>query len=290
MRHWTALLVLLPASVALADKPSPEIGGLLSAPLWDAVPTGLAAAALGLGPLDSPNAGDDTFVKIRAGGMFVFADGEITSGDEIGGSTNVLDLEDTLGQDTDDFSPIGSVTVAIPVIDLSIELGYIGSYSFDGSTTESISFNDEEFTGTIDSKEDLSIFELNVLYELAEVKFVTLFVGLGARVIDAEAEITGDVSGTTRTEKESLILPIPVGVIGANLDLGRNVSIRGQLAGLYAGDFGTVVDAKAEIGYDFNRFFGLFAGYRFMNVTSEEFDLEIDATIQGVYAGAEVRF
>lgn len=247
--------------------------------------------ALGLQPgLDSPNAGDDTFVKIRVGGMFVTADGEITSGDEVGGSTNVLDLEDTLGQDTDDFSPIGSVTVAIPVVDLSIELGYVGSYTFDGTTMQSISFDDEEYSGTIESSEDLSFYELNVLYELAEVKFVTLFVGLGARVVDAEAEITGEVSGMVQTEKEDLILPIPVGVVGANLDLGNNLAVRGQLAGLYAGDYGTVIDAEAEIGYDFNRFFGLFVGYRFMNVTSEEFDLEVDATMHGVYAGAEVRF
>lgn len=278
-----SLLAALPIHSASADGAPKEPRGLLSAP---SALEALAPAQL----LDSPNAGDDTFVKIRAGGMFVMADGEVTSGDIVGGATNVLDLEDTLGQDTDDFSPIGSLTVAIPVIDLSIEAGFVGDYTFDGTTTQSISFNDEEFSGTITSEEQLTIYELNVLYELAEVKFVTLYLGLGARVIDAEAEITGEVSGMMQTEREDLILPIPVGVVGANLDLGANFAIRGQLAGLYAGDYGTVIDAEAEIGYDFNRFFGLFVGYRFMNVTSEEFDLEVDATLQGIFAGAEVRF
>ncbi|RNC80922.1 MAG: hypothetical protein ED559_03740 [Phycisphaera sp.] len=286
MRRLTALLMTLPASLACADENDRE--GLLGSPSWDA-PSALVAGALS-GPLDSPNAGDDTFVKIRAGGMFVFADGEITSGDIIGGSTNVLDLEDTLNQDTDEFSPIGSVTVAIPIIDLLIELGYVGTYEFEGTTTNSVSFDDQEFTGTVDSSEELSIFELNVLYELAELKFVTLYLGGGARVIDADAEISGMVSGTQTTESEDLFLPIPVAAVGANIDLGKHFAIRGQFAGLYLGDFGQVYDAKAELGYDINRFFGLFVGYRVMNVQSEEFDLEVDATLQGVYMGGEVRF
>ena len=78
--------------------------------------------------------------------------------------------------------------------------------------------------------------------------------------------------------------------VGANLDLGSNIAIRGKLAGLYLGDYGSVIDASAEFGYDFNRFFGVFVGYRLMAVESDEFDLEIDATLQGIYAGAEVRF
>jgi len=284
MNRWPALLIALTATAAHAD----DRQGLLSASSSSA--SSALSKILAAGPLDSPNAGDDTFVKIRAGGMFVFGEGEITSGPEVGGSTNVLDLEDTLGQDTDDFSPIGSITVAIPVIDISIELGYVGSYTFDGTTTDSISFDGEEYTGTITSSEDLSIFELNTMYELAEVKFVTVYVGTGIRLIDAEAEITGDVMGSTETNSESLLLPIPVAAVGASFDLGYNIAIRGQVAGMYFGNIGTVIDARAEVGYVFNRFFGLFAGYRFMNVTSDEFDLEVDATLQGIYAGAEVRF
>lgn len=285
MNRWPTLLLALTATAAHAD----DRQGLLSSPATNST-NPLSAILTATGPLDSPNAGDDTFVKIRAGGMFVFGEGEITSGPEIGGSTNVLDLEDTLGQDTDDFSPIGSVAVAIPVIDLLIELGYVGSYTFEGTTTDSISFDGEEYTGTISSSEDLSIFELNVLYELAEVKFVTIYIGTGIRLLDVEAEITGDVMGTTETNSEDLLLPIPVAAVGASFDLGYNIAIRGQVAGMYFGNIGTVIDARAEVGYDFNRFFGLFAGYRFMNVTSDEFDLEVDATLQGVYAGAEVRF
>lgn len=284
MKRWPALLILAPACTTLAD----DRQGLLGSPTWEEQFPSLAS--LTAGPLDSPNAGDDTFVKIRAGGMFVTADGEITVGDMIGGATNVLDFEDTLGQDTDDFSPIGSITVAIPIIDLSIELGYMGNYKFDGSTTNTVSFDDQEFSGTIDSYEDLTMYELNVLYELAELKYITIYVGGGARVIDAEASITGDVMGSTTTETEEAIIPIPVGSIGANFDLGRNIAIRGNLSGMYFGDYGTVIDAKAELGYDFHRLFGVFIGYRFMNVESTEFDVEVDATMQGLYGGGEVRF
>jgi hypothetical protein len=284
MKRWPALLLLAPACTAFAD----DRQGILSSPTWaEQIPSLVSKA---LGPLDSPNAGDDTFVKIRAGGMFAFADGEITVGDMVGGATNVLDFEDTLGQDTDDFSPIGSITIAIPIIDLSIEFGYMGSYEFAGTTTNTVSFDDQEFSGTIDSSEDLTMYELNVLYELAEIKFVTIYVGGGARVIDAEAIITGDVMGTTTTETQDAIIPIPVGSVGANFDLGRNIAIRGNLAGMYFGDYGTVIDAKAEIGYDFHRMFGVFVGYRFMNFESTEFDVEVDATMQGLYAGAELRF
>lgn len=286
MKRWPALLMTIPAAVAFADESDRQ--GLLSAPVAS-VSTSLTKM-LAAGPLDSPNAGDDTFVKIRAGGMYLQIDGEITSGPEIGGSTNVLDLEDTLGQDTEDFSPIGSVAVAIPVIDLLIELGYLGSYTFDGSTTDSISFDGEEYSGTVTSSEDISIFELNVLYELAEVKFVTIFIGGGVRLVDVQAEITGDVMGSTQTDSEELFLPVPVLSVGAHLDLGYNISIRGQASGLYLGDVGTIFDLEAELGYDFNRFVGIYAGYRFVSIESTEFDLEVDASLQGIYAGAEVRF
>ena len=277
-------LAFATASIASAD----DRPGLLSAPGPLLAPT--LSSTLAIGPLSSPNVGDNTFVKIRAGGWYVMGEGTIKVGDQAGSAIAILDFEDTLGQDTDDISAIGSVAVAIPGIDLLVELGFLGNYTFEGSTTETISFNGDEFSGTTTSSEELLIYELNMLYELAEIKYVKLYAGLGVRAVDGTATVTGDVGGVLTTREESAFIPVPVAVAGARLDLGPHFVISGRLGGMYFGDYGSVLDGQLELGYDFFRNFGVFVGYRVMHLESDAFDLEINATLQGPYAGAELRF
>jgi len=286
MNRLMAALVLstMTSTAAADDRP-----GLLSAP-GPLVAPSLTNSMLGIGLFDSPNVGDNTFVKIRAGGWYVSANGTVKVGNQAGSAISILDFEDTLGQDTDDISAIGSVAVAIPGIDLLVELGFLGDFKFDGSTTNTISFNGDEFSGTTTSSEELRIYELNLLYELAEIKYVKIYVGTGARAVDGTATVTGDVGGIMTTREESAFIPVPVAVAGARLDLGPHLVISGRVGGMYYGDYGSVIDGQLELGYDFFRNFGVFVGYRVMHLESDAFDLEIDATLQGPYAGAELRF
>ncbi|MEO1585354.1 MAG: hypothetical protein AAFR96_12395 [Planctomycetota bacterium] len=240
--------------------------------------------------LGSPSVADDTFVKVRGGGWILFQSGSVVVGDDSGGgATTVLDLRDTLNQDESDVSPIGSVAVAIPAIDIIIEAGFLGSYRYDGTTTESISFDGTTYTGTVATETNYSIYELNALYELAEVSIFKIHLGGGVRLFDVEAEIAGTVGGAPDSENESLFLPIPVAAVGARADLGPNFFLQGRLSGIYLGEFGSVIDGSLEAGWDFMRNAGIFAGYRVINAESESFDVEVDLTLGGPYAGIELR-
>lgn len=239
--------------------------------------------------LGSPSVADDTFVKVRGGGWILFQSGSVVVGDDSGGGTTVLDVRDTLNQDEQDASPIGSVAFAIPTIDILIEAGFLGSYSYNGVTTESISFDGDTYTGSTSTETAYDIYEINALWELAEISIFKVHIGGGIRFIDAEADISGTVGGSTQSENETLFLPIPVAAAGARADLGPNFFVQGRLAGIYLGDFGTVLDGSLEVGWDFIRNAGVFAGYRVISAESESFDIEVDLTLGGPYAGVEFR-
>ncbi len=269
------------ASPALASTEPPR--GIL-APLAP-VAVGTPAPQI----LGSPSVADDTFLKVRGGGWILFQSGTVRIGDDSGGGASILDLEDTLNQDSSDVSPIGSISVAIPAIDVTIEAGFLGSYTYDGTTTESISFDGTTYTGNVATETNYTIYEVNVLYELVELSVFKIHLGGGVRMFDVEADITGTVGGSVQSENESLFLPIPVLAAGARADLGPNFFVQGRIAGLYLGQYGSVLDGSLEVGWDFIRNAGIFAGYRVMAAESEGFDVELDLTLGGPFAGIELR-
>ncbi|MEO0629487.1 MAG: hypothetical protein AAFY46_02010, partial [Planctomycetota bacterium] len=110
MKTAAAIAFAAAATHATAETSPPR--GLLApvAPIAAAVP---APQILG-----SPSVADDTFIKARGGGWILFQSGSVQVGDPSGGGTSILDLEDTLNQDSTDVSPIGSLAVAIPAIDI----------------------------------------------------------------------------------------------------------------------------------------------------------------------------
>ncbi|MEL6498615.1 MAG: hypothetical protein AAF937_11215 [Planctomycetota bacterium] len=249
----------------------------------------IVAAPLAPQVLGSPSVADDTFIKARGGGWILFQSGSVQVGDDSGGGAAILDLEDTLNQDSVDVSPIGSIAVAIPAVDILIEAGFLGNFSYDGTTTESVSFEGDTFGGTVATETSYTIYEANVLYELAEVSLFKIHIGGGVRLFDVEADIAGTVGGSPESESESIFLPIPVLAAGARADLGPNFYVQGRAAGLYLGEFGSVLDGSLEVGWDFIRNVGVFAGYRVIAAESEGFDVEFDLTLGGPYAGIELR-
>ncbi len=281
MRTLAVIVPIAAAGAAIADAEPPRSMLAPVAPLAIATP---APQILG-----SPSVADDTFVKVRGGGWILFQSGSVRVGDEAGAGVSILDLEDTLNQDTSDLSPIGSVAVAIPAIDILIEAGFLGSYTYDGVTTESISFDGETYTGNVATETNYTIYELNALYELLEISLFKIHLGGGVRFFDVEADIAGTVGGSVQNENESIFLPIPVLAAGARADLGPNFYTQGRIAGVYLGQYGSVLDGSLEVGWDFIRNAGIFAGYRVMSAESEGFDVEFDLTLGGPYAGIELR-
>jgi hypothetical protein len=240
----------------------------------------------------------DTTFRLRAAAWFTGADGSFSVGEAIPGTIHDIDLEDTLGLDTDQ-----TVVWATLGFNLGehrrwhVELGYTGPFDYEGeSDPVSISFNDRIFTGVIESTAELHIYEANLRYDLIQEGPFVLSIGPSVRVFDFEASVEGTAtepgSGTTafRREDEETLLPLPGLGVGARWDITPNIFVRGNIAGVYAGGYGNFVDASAEVGWDILTNFGIFAGYRLMHAEADVEDVEFDVDLQGPYAGAELRF
>ncbi|MEM8756482.1 MAG: hypothetical protein AAGF47_01705 [Planctomycetota bacterium] len=276
----TAALVSLATGVAAAQAPSDRQTSLLAS---------AAAAAYGQ-VLGSPSVADDTFIKVRAGGQLLFQSGSIEVGDGVAGVIDDLDFNDVLDQDNFEASPFGTVAVAIPAIDLLIEGSFLGSYSFAGDTSGiEIAYNGDVYSGDIATSQSYEVYTLDAMYELLELSIVKLHLGLGVRGFAVESNIAGTVEGAAASDEETAFVPLPIVAAGARLDLGENLFVQARLGGMVYGDFGNIIDGSLEIGWDFFRNAGLFAGYRVIHASSDVFDVDFDLTLQGPYAGIELR-
>ena len=247
----------------------------------------LVAAGLG-----GDHVADNTFVKARLSTWITRTEGNKRVGNNLPGAINDLDLEGTLGFDPDEYTLMLQVAAKIPVVNLEIDFGWLGSFEFGGTTTSptGISFNNAVYTGTVTTEDSFNLYEFNVVYEALELGPVKLWAGLGARIFDFDAFISGTVGGISGvTDTQSVIAPLPLGVVRARLDLGKHAYIEGELGGMTYGDYGDIVDWSVEGGWDFIRFVGVFAGYRTI-LAEGNTEINFDLDISGFYAGAEVRF
>jgi len=213
--------------------------------------------------------------------------------------TDTLYLEKTkdgLGLDSD--SPIGASAW--------LNLGpffLFGRYtpidiSGSGTTTQEIAFGDVTFglNGTLDSTLQFDMIDaglgLNVL-NLDDLP-VRVQVGLLAQVkglLNGKVEVTGTEAstGATTTESQDFTLPIPM--VGGHIKLGLAdfLSVGVQGAGIaYSGNH--LYDAEARIELSPIPFVGISGGYRIMDLAVDESDVVLDATFDGPFIEAFIRF
>ncbi|MEO0511988.1 MAG: hypothetical protein AAF108_03720 [Planctomycetota bacterium] len=269
-------------------------GGLEAA--FGRSPTGLTrvaerafgASAYGAG------VGDDTFLKARAGVFFARATASRAVGDGTAGGPNNIDLDDALGADPDSTQPIASVEVALPVLDLKIDVGYLGTHELEAQTTQSLSFDGQTFTGNVTTQDTFDLVELNVAYELLELSpsealGVKVYVGAGMRFVTWRSEISGTVGGSPGSAEDEVFVPLPVVGGGARVDFLNHFYVSADLYLAEYGDFGRVTDVEAVLGYDLFRNAGVFVGYRQIIAETDAFDIEFDAQVEGFFIGAELR-
>jgi hypothetical protein len=87
----------------------------------------------------------------------------------------------------------------------------------------------------------------------------------------------------------SFVAPVPVLGTGLRWGITPNIYVLGNVAGIYAGEYASYIDGSVEVGYDFNRNFGMFVGFRYYAMDLEWDGDEYDVDNQAVYAGVEVR-
>ena len=140
------------------------------------------------------------------------------------------------------------------------------------------------------------MYEATLSYEVIRSGGFSLALGGGARVFDLKASVEGAVippgggPSVFRRDEEQAIVPIPALGLGVRFDITEHLYVRGAARGVYVGKLGSFIDASAEVGYDVGANIGVFGGYRFMRAKADVSNIDFELTLQGPYAGAEIRF
>jgi hypothetical protein len=233
---------------------------------------------------------EGTKVRIRGFGVWSTADATLDFNDdtEFPGSISNIDLEDDLGMDLDQFT--GGALVGFDFGNFHLDLSYNGYYDYDGDrVVGSIEFDDKVFTGRVISSVKLHEGMLNLRYDIwhADNVDLTLTPELGVHLFYIDADVKGQLTGQSGSVQ--FWAPVPTLGLGLRYGITDNLYVKGTAAGLYAGSYGNYYDLSAEVGYDFNRNFGIFAGYRFWSLDFQWDDNDVDVQMGGLFAGIEVR-
>lgn len=240
----------------------------------------------------------DTFVRFRAAAWLTEASGHLQVGDPIPGTTSELDIQDTLGMDTKQTAIMAALGFNFGKDHRwHLDLGYTGHFDYDGTSDPiTISFNDRVYTGTITSHTEFDMYEATLSYDLIRAGAFTLALGGGVRAFDFKASVEGLAvppgggPAVFTHDEEKAIVPVPAFGMGVRFDLTENLYLRGVARGIYAGKYGSFVDASAELGFDVGPNIGVFGGYRFLRAAADVSNVDFQVTLQGPYAGAEIRF
>jgi outer membrane protein len=132
-------------------------------------------------------------------------------------STDVLELEDDLAFD-EETKPFGRIKIETPAFAPNIYLvGAPAELEGTGRKSVALQFGDTTFNADtlLDAKIRANQYDIGLYYGLPFVRTATagklkIDVGLNVRIADLETEITGTSGASTVTERESLVVPVPM--------------------------------------------------------------------------------
>lgn len=148
-----------------------------------------------------------------------------------------------------------------------------------------VTFQDDE---DIRSEYDLRMTDATFYYKPID-NWIALDLGITARYMDLEVELASRERDTREQAGGAIV--IPMAHVGLRADL--------PLTGLYASaavdaisaDGNSLHDARAGLGWESARLFGIEAGYREMALdVDDEDDLDADIDFSGAYVQASLRF
>jgi outer membrane protein len=132
-------------------------------------------------------------------------------------SGDVIDVENDLAID-DETKPFGRIKIETPAFVPNIYLVGAGA-EFEGTGSKSVAlqFGDTTFNAdtALTSKIQANQYDIALYYGLPFIRTATagklnVDVGLNVRIADLDAEITGTSGTSTITERESLVVPVPM--------------------------------------------------------------------------------
>ncbi|MBW2452815.1 MAG: hypothetical protein JRF07_10735 [Deltaproteobacteria bacterium] len=242
-----------------------------------------------IGLIVSPVSADELF-SFKAGYLKLTPDGDFAvSGGGLEGTK--VDMDDDLGfDDSEDFV----LDAALQVGPLRLFGGYLPiEFSGDGTLSEDITFNGEVFSAgsEVKSDVDIDIYEAALAWHLINFDDLPTRVQLGPEVsvkyIDASIDMKDRLSGLKVSE--SISVPVPTIGLRGRVALADFFGVAAR-AGYLEYDGNSFLDLDAQIEFSPVPLVGLYAGYRYLDIDVEEDDVVIDASFDGPYAGALIRF
>ena len=235
-------------------------------------------------------AGADEMLSLKVGYQNLTPKGQFASREGLRPPTKI-DLENDFGFD-EEAELIAEAAVQLGAFRLSA--GYM-PLRFSGTSTLSqpITFNDETFplgtqaTGSL----DVDLYDLGLTWYLINIDDLPVRVQLGpelaVKVFDGEASIVSRTTGLS--EAVSGTAPVPTLGLRARIGLGDMLSLVGRVGYVEYND-NSFLDADGQVEFSPLPMFGIFAGYRYLDLEVDEGDLFVDATFDGPYGGLLVRF
>ena len=231
----------------------------------------------------------DEMVSLKVGYQSLTPKGQFASREGV--VNTVIDLENDFGFD-EEAELIAEAAVQFG--DFRLSAGYMPlNYSGTSTLTRPIVFNGQPFnineqaTGSL----DVDLFDLGLTWYLINTDDlpVRLQVGpeLSVKVFDGDASIVSQTTGLS--ESVSGTAPVPTLGLRARVGLGDMLSLVGRVGYVEYND-NSFLDADGQVEFSPIPMFGIYAGYRYLDLEVDEGDLFVDATFDGPYGGLLVRF
>lgn len=237
----------------------------------------------------SPVCADELF-SLKAGYHNLTPTGEFAVS-TAGFTGTPIDMDDDLNfDDSEDFYAEAALQLgAFRLFAAYLPLEFEGS----GTLTENVVFNGEIFTvgAQVDSNVQLDVYEAGLTWHIINIDDLPTRIQLGpeltVKYVDASLAVREDL--TSRSESDSIAVPIPTIGLRGRIALGDYFGLSARAGYLEYND-SSFLDADAQIEFSPLPLVGVFAGYRYMDIDVDEDDVIIDATLDGPFVGALVRF
>lgn len=182
---------------------------------------------------------------------------------------------------------IPNIKIASTTLDTTGSATITGDFTFDGNTYSSSSALETTF--------DASFVDYTFYYELLDNDLLTFDIGLTARDLESQINVTGDISGTPTSSDLSVSGIIPLVYVNTIIGLpftGFNIFAE---ANFLSFDDNTLYDYQVGVSYEVldNLAVDLDVtlGYRSLKLELDDIDdLYSDLTFDGVFVGATVHF
>lgn len=231
----------------------------------------------------------DEMLSLKVGYQNLTPSGQFASREGL--VNTVIDLENDFGFDEEAEL---MAEAALQLGSFRLSAGYMPlNYSATSTLARSITFNGRTFNATEQATGslDVDLFDLGLTWYLLNIDDLPVRLQLGpelsVKVFDGEASIVSQTTGLS--EAVSGTAPVPTLGLRARVGLADMLSLTGRVGYVEYND-NSFLDADGQVEFSPIPLFGIFAGYRYLDVEVDEGDLFVDATFDGPYGGLLVRF